>query len=270
MRGSVHIADAVNWNHPLNRGLVSWWIALPDQQRGSRFRDLCQRHHGTLTNGPAWQSAMGRPGGFGSLGFANTDVTTIRVAVPSLAFTGPPVYVTGWARPAAAGTAAYRAIYGDDGFHPSLLLTGSGFELSYQWEGTGDEYNSGSGLVLTQDAWNFCGLSITASAATLMLIGPNGNLQSWTNTKTHNSYSIGTGAIGADRLNNGHGWTGQLDDVRAGRLELSLDSFYASYRDSLQGYPNTLNYRRRSVVFDMGAGAATISPWHYYQQMMAG
>lgn len=73
MRRIIDTSDPVNWSHPLNRGLVSWWLALPDQQRGVIFRDLCNRNNGTLTNGPTWQGARGRPGGWGSLRFDGSN-----------------------------------------------------------------------------------------------------------------------------------------------------------------------------------------------------
>ncbi len=31
----------VNWDHPLNKGLVHWWIVTPQDRGGTRLRDLC-------------------------------------------------------------------------------------------------------------------------------------------------------------------------------------------------------------------------------------
>ena len=51
----VFYGQPVNWKHPLNRGLVSWWRVLPKFAGGLRFADLCHKNQGTLA-GPAWSS----------------------------------------------------------------------------------------------------------------------------------------------------------------------------------------------------------------------
>ena len=64
---SVDWRQPINWADPLNDGLVSWWIAVPNYTAGTAtWRDLCQRNDGTLTNfanvDTAWQT-QGQPGG---------------------------------------------------------------------------------------------------------------------------------------------------------------------------------------------------------------
>ncbi len=48
----INMASPVNWTHPLNRGLVSWWMVLPGMTSGARFTDITNSNgnHGTLTN----------------------------------------------------------------------------------------------------------------------------------------------------------------------------------------------------------------------------
>lgn len=71
----VDWGQPVNWAHPLNRGLVSWWLAVPGRMGyGSMaWRDLCGRNNGTLTSftagGSHWGGAKGRKGGWGSISF---------------------------------------------------------------------------------------------------------------------------------------------------------------------------------------------------------
>lgn len=56
----------VNWsnpvarNHPLNHGLVAWWLVTPNTRGGPRWPDLAGRHDGTL-NGIALNAAWDRP-----------------------------------------------------------------------------------------------------------------------------------------------------------------------------------------------------------------
>lgn len=68
----INYGQPVNWSHPLNEGLSSWWLTLPNWRGGFTLRDLCQRNHGTLTNmeGTDWQLV---DGGFGKLVFGGTN-----------------------------------------------------------------------------------------------------------------------------------------------------------------------------------------------------
>lgn len=69
----------VDTSNPANRlermldGCVSWWKVLEGLDGGKFLYDLIGNNHGTLTNGPLWSSAMGRPGGSGSLSFDGID-----------------------------------------------------------------------------------------------------------------------------------------------------------------------------------------------------
>lgn len=78
-QGGINLAQPVNRSHPLNRGLVAWYLSLPgDGRKGFRWLDLCGRHHGTLTNmDPATGrvGAQGRPGGFGAIRFSTSNNT---------------------------------------------------------------------------------------------------------------------------------------------------------------------------------------------------
>lgn len=85
----VDWSSPVNWGHPLNRGLASWLLAVPNRMGwGSfTFRDMLMRFSGTLTNltpSSAWKGVAGCFGGvrldgvaghvvsFGSLSPLNT------------------------------------------------------------------------------------------------------------------------------------------------------------------------------------------------------
>jgi hypothetical protein len=77
--GFIDTACPVDWAHPLNRGLVADWtiLPIPGWRGGLTLRDLVRGgrrpNDGTLTAGPTWGGAKGRPGGFGSL---NTNGTS--------------------------------------------------------------------------------------------------------------------------------------------------------------------------------------------------
>lgn len=46
----INYGQPVNWSHPLNRGLLGWWLPLPNWAGGLSLRDLCGVRHGTLTS----------------------------------------------------------------------------------------------------------------------------------------------------------------------------------------------------------------------------
>lgn len=76
----------VNMGHPLNRGLVSWWLATP-RGRGGHFRDLMGINDGVLVNGPFWISGR-RPGGFAALEFDGVNDRVDVADHPSLQVVG--------------------------------------------------------------------------------------------------------------------------------------------------------------------------------------
>lgn len=66
----INFANSVS-NHPLNAGLVGWWLPLRNNSGGRTLFDLCGKTHGTLTNGPTWTA--GRSPEFGLLTLDGTD-----------------------------------------------------------------------------------------------------------------------------------------------------------------------------------------------------
>jgi hypothetical protein len=77
--GILDIANPVECQHPLNRGLKSWWISLPGRSRGTTLRDIAGANHATLVNGVKHATPKGRIGGYGSLEYIGSgsrlDVT---------------------------------------------------------------------------------------------------------------------------------------------------------------------------------------------------
>src|SRR5215471_4571503 len=68
----------VNWAAPLNRGLLGWWLVLPQRLGGSRWLDLVGRAAATLVTTLPSGSTSGwgpsrRLGGLGELRFDGTN-----------------------------------------------------------------------------------------------------------------------------------------------------------------------------------------------------
>jgi len=72
--------NLVNRAAPLNRGMVIWWLHLPNRLTGggNTLRDIWGLNHGTLTNGPTWSGPIGRPA-YGSLGFSSASSQSVKV-----------------------------------------------------------------------------------------------------------------------------------------------------------------------------------------------
>jgi hypothetical protein len=71
----VDWTNPVNWGHSLNRGLVSWWLAVPNRMGWGSFtwRDLCRKYNTTLTNvTPATSWVGARQTASGAVRFTGT------------------------------------------------------------------------------------------------------------------------------------------------------------------------------------------------------
>jgi hypothetical protein len=244
MRGTICIADAINWDSSLNRGLVSWLMALPDQQRGNVFRDLTMRNHGTLTGGPTWQGAIGRPGGFGSLSLDGSDDyadTSLPYTVFGSAFSiGCWLYRDG--NPIAADTNDTLFSVGGNVYIPRLG----------RWQNDYGGFQFTAGEIPSDGVWTHVFVTSTGASAGETKIYNNG--VSTGNDAAGGSLNNGNLRIGGQHTGTQRRYFGKLDDVRAYSRALSAAEVFAIYQDSRQGYPHTLNWRRSPLVFDMGGG----------------
>lgn len=79
---ALNLTDPVERSHPLNYGLFGEWAVAPGIAGGGILRNLLGRNHGTLTNGPTWGGAQGRPGGFGAINLDGSDDCIVCPTVP--------------------------------------------------------------------------------------------------------------------------------------------------------------------------------------------
>lgn len=272
MNGIICISDAVNWAHPLNRGLVSRYVALPDQQRGVVFRDLCRRFDGTIVSGMAWEGAHGRPGGWGCLNCAGAG-NYVNVGDRALG-TGTAYTLTAWVR---ASVSADEIFFGRDkptGATPRM------WQLRFDAAGTirfirfntsnasiGSPVSSG---VWDDNIWHRVAATTGPLGGTLYV---DGKLEgSNVNVATHQDGTGTTAAIGAASSNEPTQtpYNGLIDDVRiiAGRAWSAADAA-ADFLDCIQGCPGTLNWMRRGRYVTLADGTI-VSSRYYYQHLLAG
>lgn len=62
----------INWQSPLNRGLLRWWLCLPQRHGGNVWRDLTRKSDATIS-GAAAESARTRQGGWGCYVFDGSN-----------------------------------------------------------------------------------------------------------------------------------------------------------------------------------------------------
>jgi hypothetical protein len=251
MRGEICIGDAVNWGAALNRGLVSWWLALPGQQRGNVFRDLCLRNHGTLVNGPEW-SGFTRPGGYGSLFFDGTNDYVGTDNVTPFNFERTDKFSAFlWIRTTAAANKAILS-------NRQTSAASNGWEIV---QPTADpakiQVNIGGTAIAVRGTatindgnWHFVGFTYDGSSTAA---GTNVYVDSVAG-KTTIADALGgsistTAALRIGGRNDGTvPYSGRQDSIMVFSRELTPGEVVAIYKASRLGYPDELNWQSRPVL----------------------
>lgn len=245
--------NPVNKDHHLNRGRVSWWLAGPSGTGGNKIRDLINRNHATLSNmaistTSSWKSAQGRSGGIGSISFDGTndymivsdndnlDVTKLTV---SLWFKrrGNTTYTHFMCKGGAATWTAPYAIW-------CVRLYGTSIQ---SWINDGaDTANYVNGVTtISNNRWYHIAITYDGTTLTLYLDGKyqNSKVRSVTlSTSIYNVYFGSTTGLGASEFLNGY-----MDDMTIYNRALSASEMYSLYNEARQGYPNTLNYKAKTL-----------------------
>lgn len=256
----IYYGDPVNRASPLNRGLVSWWMAVPWYMSGPRFIDLCGRNHGTLTNGPTWSGALGRAGGYG--GVRVTGGSSIVLSLPAIAssqdfFLSFDVFPVSWPGP-------YTALLDDSARDWSAFFRESG-QLNYE---DGPLFTlSGATAAIEAGKWSRLVMTRIGTASSSYLNGATFAGYG----PTSSSLAAASVYFGNNISGGGSHFDGVYDNFRFALRGITADEAFAEYQSSRRGYPTELNrFRRRRGQAQAAAGGATAYPWHYYQQMMAG
>jgi hypothetical protein len=249
--GAINLAQPVS-SSPLNRGLVGWWLALPQRMGGGRFLDLCQPgNHGTLNGGLTWQSAAGRPGGFGSLKWsANTDyvpLPNMDVGKSAEDFTLAAWFVT-------PGTSSDIILDNYQGGANEISLYAQSGVIKCYYGGTLTGV-----LTVTANIWNHAALVRTGTTLQLFLNGVgDSSVVSGSGNWSSAGFTLGNfynGTAGTSAM------AGSIDDARIYRRSLSASEITALYNDSRTGYQQTLNrLPRRSYAVAGGGGGGAIGP----------
>lgn len=261
MRSSINISDAVNHAASLNRGLVSWYLTLPDQQRGNVFRDLMMRNHGILTGAPTW-SGMAHAGGHESLALVGASSQY----VPLLSSTQAAALTTGtiacWARMSGT-TASYPSIIGcglgnaadKDGVIIAQTPIADNSKVYAQVRndsGTFGTYAATAANTGTDGLWHHFTLTYTLTALEFYMDGKSLG----TDSGASGAFSPQELEIGRRNDDSYFYWTGNINDVRIYNRYLTTSEVQSLYRASSQGYPGELNWRRRRGVIEQAVSSS--------------
>jgi hypothetical protein len=255
--GAIITGQPVNWASPLNRGLVSWWMAIPQGAHfgGARLLDLCGKNHGTLSAAPVWGSAVGRHGGHGRLNFVGGSAQGVNCGTSAEFTINNALTIALWFRPQVTTrgdiiTKWQNGGSADDAFNLLYGLT-SGKPQFFVASGSGASANSGVGsTAMAVGTWyHICGTYDGANVRVFL----NG-VQEASAAATLTMPTAGTRTVWLGRNNHTDGYTsGDIDSVRIYNRALLVSEIAAVLAEERSGYPTTLNRIRLPLVGEAGA-----------------
>lgn len=247
-RGAVNLTDPVDRAHPLNKGLVAWWLGLPQYAGGNTWFDLCRRHEsqfgGTLPF--AQFRPARRPGGWGAYDYDGND----RSRTAYKLITGTSFTVSLWLRTSNAGFGLQ--IPWDQGVTVIYLRLEATGKLSFVVDGT--DVSASSATVLVDGRWTHACLTSAGASQALYVNAA----QEVTDSRTPDPAGGPAGFTLGARSGGGFAYWGQLDDARVYDRCLTAGEVSALYHESRAGYPGCL--RRVRAAAPKAAGAA-FRPW---------
>lgn len=272
---TVDLANPVNWTSPLNRGLVAWWLELPQLNEGGvTWRELARGNHGTLTNMATPATATSgrgrttRPGGFGELRFDGTnDFVVSAQNLPGLAGDYA-ASLSVWVKYSTIPSGTYNALvaFTNAGTSEGLaLFTSANVGVGALVLGiySGRQCATATGLVTTGIWYHLAGTKspggLSTATAKLYL---NGVAQALTcNSSGIPNFSSGKGYVGGDSANE-YTKAAMMDDARIAARVYGATEVVALVQEGRTSYPTTLN--RLALMAKPGTAVAT--PTHRFFQ----
>jgi hypothetical protein len=255
-------------DHPLNRGLVAWWLPLSNNQGGSRLFDIKGGNTGTLTGGPTWTAG---PDATQALKFDGTDD---RVSVPVVVTTYP------------FTLAIYVRCNNTTSYGPSFTVGESGGaghilgRIGFRGDQPGDYVEAvaaASGICAANSAGAFIanewtaivGVFVSGSDVTVYLNGVGtGSSGTASSMNAPTAMNIGSDASAGSFL------AGSVALATAWNRALSASEAWQFYDQTRRGNPDTLRrYSRRFVTYSppaAPAGDAVPACWSQYRRRFAG
>lgn len=242
----------INRQHPLNRGLLRWWLTLPQKHGGGRWRELTGKSNATITGATATNARL-RPGGWGCYEYDGTDdgaqTATIDLSGISTMTLSCALYWNAFAddndmlfESSADSSAAARQ--GAISILPNFA-TSSSFGVRVNSSGT--QFN---GIRFTRPSaatwhwYSFC-FNRAAGAQQVVAVYVDGVSQTLTTVTTEATSTGGFGNWAWNfmcRNNASLYGAGKLDDVSIRNRIITAGEAKALYNESRAGYPNAIRW----------------------------
>lgn len=246
----------LNQSHPLNRGLIAWYLVWPVGQLVSRFNwgDLCGLNPLSMTGGFTstynFGSGAGRLGSRGCLQMdASANPLWTRSSARRTVNINAPQSISAWlSLDLTSGVQSVTSI-DSGGFSAAIQLEIRSSTLRATAPGGGAIVDSG----FTPNTVTWYHLLYTWDGTTNRIY-VNGV------EKANSVTAHGAGV--ADRIRVGdtgfsEGWNGRLDDIRYWTRCLTPADAHQVYWTSMQGYPGLFATQHRTHVKKIAAQAAT-------------
>ena len=261
--GAINWGSPINQASPLNRGLVSWWLANGPTVGSVTWRDLCRRNDGTLTSmDPAtdWVTAK-RTGGVYSLDLDGSDYVQLG-DLPSGTFSADFTF-SAWVYPRALALATIFFCK-RTGATAGIVIWHNSSVFSTRIDAT-----DCTGSALSTNVWQHIVSARTGSTVELYV---NAVAQSVTgNPNANDGSNTQPAVIGARSFTTATNYlNGIIDDVRIWDRRLSPDEVSQLYTDSLTGYQQTLNRLQRRFAYSAAAPATSVPAIMYHRRRLSG
>ena len=250
----------VRWDHPLNQGLLAWYLFVPGAIGGSTWINLADVPRwkmtlfGSIPTQTAWNDIPVRTGGWGGLKLAKTSSHYCEHFLPAV--TAEPLSMTGWFRRTDTATNVIASIgtTGSSARHSLIANSVGPVVTATSVTSIGQASSASSAATASASVWHH-GAAVFAAAADRRAYVDGGGKGVETTSRAvsgMNATDIGTEYSLGSRINF---FGGQLDSIKIWNRVLSDADVLADYEEGKQHYPSLLNRVKRRRSYNAAAAA---------------
>lgn len=244
-------SNPVAKDHPLTRGLVGWWLCVPNRMQRSVFVDLGSNTALNVQGGAAWSGANSRPGGLGAIALNGVD-SSLTSSSPAFNVDND-LTISAWVRPGPQDAQAivHWGVTAPGERRSLSLWNNSGGGLKTFFSGGFAAANVGGARVLDNN-WHH--LTVTLSGGNSARVYVDGTLDG-SGTVTLNAFTYSGLTIGNNDFNERA--SGLVDSIQIYNRPLTNVEVRQLYDESLRGYPQLLRRARPPIELLVSRGGAT-------------